>query len=927
MSPENAHSFVGRQPELTALRAELATIRSGRPRVVLLEGSPGIGKTALLDRVLDDEPDLTVLRATGEQWEAFVAFGVVDQLMRVAGVSSARLRAGRDRSLPTQEPVGVGARILEALAEIEQKAPVAIAVDDAQWVDIDSLRALLFVARRLVRERVLLVLAHRTEDAMRLPEGLRRMATGRTGTTIALQPMDEGELQRLAVGLGVHQLSARTARRLQVHTGGNPLYVTTLLTELPAERWRTWEPVLPAPHAFAVQVVRRLDVCSQETRGLVEAAAVLGVHASPASAAALADVEDMVSAVDEAVDVGLVQVRDDGLRDVGFAHPLVRAAIYEQLGPARRVLLHSRAAGLVDDEGAALRHRVLAAAPPDSGLADELEAFARREARAGAWAGAASTLLEASRLSADRERREHLLLRAVDAMIGAGDLIQADAFARQAVGFAPGPLRDATMGYLAVLRGRAGEAEALLRAAWAQCDPAVDPDVAAVVAQRLALHGVGRLRGGDVVEWAARAVKLAGPDDPVRVEAEALLGLGLAWQGRLQEGLAAYEAILTRLPDDVGVQAERVRMAQGWLSLVADDVVTARTLLARAAPAALRAGSVRIAVWSFVWLARAGFAVGAWDEAAADAERAVSLLEESGHEWLRPLARCAAVLVPAARGEWVAAQEHAAAAVARPGDYELMVVAAGVAEALVPAARGDHEGVLRALEPVVGLAEREGVDEPGFWLWQDVYADALVSAGRLAEAEVFLAPHEELAAVRGRGSMVARLARVRGRLEAGRGRLPAAEAAFGRAVQVLERVELPFQRALVELAYGQVLRRAGQRRAAAERLSAARERLVGLRARPWVERCEQELAACGLAPAKRSDFDPSRLTAQELAVARLVAVGMSNRQVASELFISIKTVQFHLTHIYAKLGVSSRAELAAQFRDNETTTYDRGDDR
>ena len=149
--------------------------------------------------------------------------------------------------------------------------------------------------------------------------------------------------------------------------------------------------------------------------------------------------------------------------------------------------------------------------------------------------------------------------------------------------------------------------------------------------------------------------------------------------------------------------------------------------------------------------------------------------------------------------------------------------------------------------------------------------------------------------------------------------MPAAEAAFGRAVQVLERVELPFQRALVELAYGQVLRRAGQRRAAAERLSAARERLVGLRARPWVERCEQELAACGLAPAKRSEFDPSRLTAQELAVARLVAVGMSNRQVASELFISIKTVQFHLTHIYAKLGVSSRAELAAQFRDTETT--------
>ena len=317
--------------------------------------------------------------------------------------------------------------------------------------------------------------------------------------------------------------------------------------------------------------------------------------------------------------------------------------------------------------------------------------------------------------------------------------------------------------------------------------------------------------------------------------------------------------------------------------------------------------------------------MGAWDEAAAAAERAVSLLEESGHEWLRPLARCVAVLVPAARGEWVAAQEHAVAAVARSGDYELMVVAGGLAGALVPAARGDHEGVLRALEPVVGLVERAGVDEPGFWPWQDLYADALVSAGRLGEAEGFLVPHEELAAARGRGSMVARLARVRGRLEAARGRLAAAEAAFGRAAGALEGVSSPFQWALVELAHGQVLRRVGQRRAAAERLSAARERFAGLRARPYLERCEQELAACGLAPAKRSEFDPSRLTAQELAVARLVAVGMSNRQVASELFISIKTVQFHLTHIYAKLGVSSRAELAAQFRDNETTETRRGE--
>ena len=125
---------------------------------------------------------------------------------------------------------------------------------------------------------------------------------------------------------------------------------------------------------------------------------------------------------------------------------------------------------------------------------------------------------------------------------------------------------------------------------------------------------------------------------------------------------------------------------------------------------------------------------------------------------------------------------------------------------------------------------------------------------------------------------------------------------------------MPFQRALIELAYGQALRRSGQRRRAAAHLRSARDRLAVLEAVPYLDRCERELRGCGLVPGKRSDFDPARLTAQERAVARLVAAGMSNRQVASELFVSVKTVQFHVTHIYAKLGIGSRAELAAQFK-------------
>ena len=151
-------------------------------------------------------------------------------------------------------------------------------------------------------------------------------------------------------------------------------------------------------------------------------------------------------------------------------------------------------------------------------------------------------------------------------------------------------------------------------------------------------------------------------------------------------------------------------MAHGWLRLVGDDVMGARGVLAETAPAALRSGSVRIAVWSFVWLAQANFAIGAWTDAAADADRAVSLLDETGQDWLRPLARCAATMVPAARGEWDVAEEHVRACGSVDGDYELMVVASGLARAQVAAGRADHEAVLRALEPVVAI----DADGPGW---------------------------------------------------------------------------------------------------------------------------------------------------------------------------------------------------------------------
>ncbi|MGD9528929.1 MAG: AAA family ATPase [Dehalococcoidia bacterium] len=911
-----ADVFVGREAELDTLRTELEHVQAGAPRVVLVEGPAGIGKTALVDHFLRVDDEILVLRANGEPWEATVPFGVLDQLTRAADVSRASILARREHALPFDEPIAVGAAILDLLSELDSEHPIVILINDAQWSDLDSLRALLFVLRRLVADRVLTVLTVRSEDEHRLPEGLRRMAEGQAGTTIQLSPLDARQVRALAVSLGLPEFSHSTAERLAAHTEGNPLYVRALLSEVPADRWRDWQPVLPAPRAFAALVARRLDSCGPSARRLVEAAAVLGGTASLTTAVALAEVDETAAALADATALNLLQLRDEpGVQDVMFSHPLVHAAVHGQMDPLRRSRLHRRAAELLQDEGATLRHRVAAAGGADAQLADDLVAFAGAQEKSGALASAASALMDASRLSPTRAVRESRLLQAMDAMIGAGDLRQASNFAGDVARFPATALRDAVLGYLAVVRGRSSEAENLLRGAWKQVGDQTERSVSATVAHRLALHSVGRIDAADVVEWARRAISLAAPGDAVRAEAHAVLGLGLAWLGRLDEGLAAHRSGLNEIeaPNQSGLPP-RIRMATGWMLLADGDVLGARDELTEMAPDALAGGSVRVSLWAYIWLALTDYTIGSWDDAVVNAERALALLGDSGHAWLRPLARWAATLVPAARGDWPVAEEHVRLATAESDDdYELMIVGAALAGAHLAAARGDAGAVLDSLAPMTEMASKEAIEEPGFWPWCGMYGDALVSTGLLDEADTFLDPREIVAAERGRNVEIARLARVRGRLEAARGNAKEAEEAFEHGLAQFERHPVPFEKALVELAYGQTLRRSGKRRMAAARLRAAADGFAILGARPYMERCDRELVACGLSTADRRTFDVTRLTAQELAVARLVASGLTNREVAAEMFVSIKTVQFHLTHIYMKLGIRSRTDLAARW--------------
>lgn len=904
--------LTGRNAELAALDRSLARACAGAPALVLVRGPSGIGKTALVRHFLDAHPEVRVLRATGVSWESGLALGVAAQLAPASGTGIPEAD-GQE-----QDPEGSVLRAADRLCArwSREPSPVVVVVDDAHWADLASLRALRSALRRVPAQRVLLLLVAADDRHERVPAGTLEFLDESRDHALALGPLGPRDAKALAHRDHALVLSLATARHLVEHTGGNPLYMRQLLAELPDSAWQDWRPDLPAPRGYAASVLHRIAGCGDAARRLVEASSVCDAGTSLTEAAALGGVESPAAALDEAATAGLLTATaGPGRMTVGFPHPLTKAAVLGSLGLARRHDLHQRAARLVEGtapgaHARSLAHRVAASLGTDAVLADELDRCAAERASAGEWAAVAGLLVESSRLSPGRKDRQNRLLRAVDAMIGAGDVPQAVTFAAELADFPAHTLRDVVLGHLAIMRGRPAEAESLLTRAWERCDAVRHPDLAAMISQRLVLHSLARWDGEALVSWARQALELVDPADPAAVESEAIMGLGLAALGRTQEGVSAYERAFDKASDDA--QTQRFLMGRGWLDLALDAPENARRRLEPAVPTVFRMGSTRISLWAEGWLARTQFAMGVWPEALDTTERAAARLSEVRIELMRPLVHWTGAQIHALRGDWEAAERHVEQASVGVHRYEVMLLPACLARAQVAEARGDYERVIEAFAPVLRLGPRPDIDEPGFWPWYDVYANALVMANRAEEADAFIRPYEELALSRGRGSVLARLGHVRGRIAGAEGDIDAARAHFERALARLEPLPLPYDRARVNFAYGQTLRRAGKRREADVALKNAREDYRSLGARTYVERCDRELQAGGLHTG-REGAGPSHLTAQERAVAQLVARGMSNQDTAQELFVSVKTVQYHLTHIYSKLGIRSRGELAAQF--------------
>lgn len=659
-------------------------------------------------------------------------------------------------------------------------------------------------------------------------------------------------------------------------------------------------------------VASRLEHASREARSLVEAACV-AIGRQPLSLlASVAAVKDPLAALDEAAALGLLVHHRRG-PDVLVAprHPLERAAVLEGLTLSRTTRLHHRWAEASPDPGIAWSHRVRAMVGPDEEAAVALEEVARSAAAAGRWRHAGWAWLNAHR--AGTSTGSERLVRAIDAFVGAGELDLAGGLLPELTAAGTDPLADAVRGYRYTLLGSRVEAGHLLTRSLHALD-AVDPR-RSEVHHRLALHSLLDWDGESVVEHALAAMAARMPGEPAGIEARTILGLGLAAVGRTEEALEAYASVSREVRD--GALGQRGVMGSGWLHLGLGDVLTAARELELSAPTDFWKGSSRISLWSHAWLARALLRLGQLDAVVETVDVGLALAAETGQRFVEPLLRWSGAEAFALAGRQEEADRHARLAGRVRGDYLSMVLPAAMARASVAQVRGDAREVLRALEPLLEVertARGGRLDEPGFWPWHDVHARALVAIGQPEKAVAFLGPHEERALARGNAAALARLTAVRARALAATGEPEVASALLESASDSLDAAHDPLLRATLLLDQGQVLRRAGQRREAEGVLARARARFDAMGARAYVAVCDEELRA-GSRSGRTAQTGDVVLTDHERRVAELVASGLSNRDVAARLFVTPKTVQYHLTRIYAQLGVRSRSELAARWPD------------
>ncbi len=909
MAPD---TVIGREKELAAVGRFFDREARGA-RGLLIEGDAGIGKTAVWrEAVRIADASGTVLASRASKAEAKLSFAVLGDLLVPAlnddvlgalplgqrrGLEVALLLAERASTRPDARAVSLAVlAVLRTLAGIDS---VTIAVDDIQWVDPPSARALAFALRRLEAEPITVVAARRVEPganepldlASNLPGGLERITLGQ---------LDEASLGRLLRRRLGGDFPPPLVRKMHEASGGNPFFALEIGRALVAEdaETRPGEP-LPVPVDLKPLLQDRLSALSDEARSVLLIAAASAhptqrvITAAGGSAAGL----------EEAEAAGFV-VASNGR--IEFTHPLLSSTVYTSATERTRRDVHGQLAGIVADVEDRARHRALSIAGPDrvtaaalDRAADHAEARGAPEVASELW-GLAAEATPADDVDALHQRR----LRSAGSRFTSGDVAGArTAMARELERVGSGPRRARILHSYAVMSWNdvPRVMDLLIRSL---DDASDDRYLRALVLAELAWASLWACDPAESIRRGDQALALAEEPDAVRfaLAARATAGfvLGRDTTDLLQRGIVLDNRLASA---ETATPSTCLGWQQTWRGELDDARATLEGELNRYVDQGHETASWEVRAT----LAEVEFRAGRWDVAAAHAADSHEIVREAG--WWDVLGqilpvRCA---IAVARGHVEDARGFGLEALSlceRTGDrWDEM--AARTSLGFLEASIGDATACRAWLEPVIERAREMDLRDPGIFSFVPDAVAAYVDLGELDEAGRLTDLLDEQGRVLGRSTAIAAAERCQGLVAAARRDLPEALSHLERAVEVHDSIGQPFERARTLLVLGETHRRLRAKQAARDHLQSALSIFEVLGAPLWANKARAGLERVGGRPPA-----PSELTPTEEQVAALVATGRTNREVAEALMMSVHTVDAHLRRVFRKLDVRSRTELA-----------------
>ncbi|GIJ43154.1 hypothetical protein Val02_00400 [Virgisporangium aliadipatigenens] len=903
---------LGRDRERADLRAMLRDARAGRSSSVVLRGEAGIGKTTLLDDLAADAHGFRVVRVVGVEFESDLPFAALTALTRplvrflddVPRVQAEAFRAatGTGTARPPDR-LTVYAATVSLLAAAAEKRPLLCLVDDAQWLDRASTEALLFAGRRLLAEGVTMVFAARDVPRFEAP-GLAELT---------LDGLDESAGTALLRRNGVS--SDLVARTLVSMTNGNPLALAELPRVLSEEQKSGQAPLLdelPTTERLERAFADRVAALPAQGRSALLVCAIAGEVAPETIEPALAALGLESGPVDEAVRAGLLR-RVAGV--LTFRHPLVRSAVYHRATPDEKRAVHAVLAAVhpeSEEDDRRVWHLAHAASGTDEEVAAALARAGVRARRRGGLVAEATAFERSAALTADPVKRGARLAQAARAWTGTGKIEYAAGLLDKATPLVAGSARHrcdvlAQRAHLAMLRGEPAllAEPGLFDTITAEAERAAPeaPQAAGLMLSMAMTAPLSRWDVATALRTGERALALASPHGPGTRNPEVAVRLAFAQVlAGLPDGprLARRCVPVSVRADDHGACAALAEVLT-WIG----DTGVARQLVEHDVDAARRVGDVSLLAFALTQRAHLLLRTGRLAAACADALEAAELAEATGQPGSTAAARAVLARVCAAQGRHAESAAHAAVATALLPHHLGIEAAVRLAAGSGALATGRFADAVAELSTVDDILRSGGVVEPAVFPVGGDLAEALLRVDRRADA---------LGVLRRLETAAARTGRVAARASASRTRALLAddpEPHFKEALDGFSQVDAPLETARTELYYGRWLRRGRRRQHARERLERARDAFEGAGAVDWAQQAASELSPSSSRRTPGPQHGAAEeLTAHEWRIAYAAAQGRTSREIAAQVLLSVRTVEYHLGAVYRKLGIRSRRELA-----------------